>query len=45
MPITRLEKLKGRPRLNAATATLQIDRINTQSSSEPSWAPQTAATR
>ena len=44
-PSTRLEKLAGSWRLNAATATLQIDRIKIHSSSEPSCAPQSAATR
>ena len=43
-PSTRLEKLEGSWRLNAATATLQIDRIKIHSSSEPSCAPQSAAT-
>src|ERR1700734_494625 len=43
-PRTRLEKLKGSWRLKAATATLQIDRINIHRSSEPSCAPHKAAT-
>ena len=43
-PSTRLEKVSGSWRLNAATATLQIDRIRIHSSSEPSCAPQSAAT-
>ena len=44
-PSTRLEKVAGSWRLKAATATLQIDRIKIHSSSEPSCAPHTAATR
>ena len=44
-PSTRLAKLAGSWRLNAATATLQIDRIRIHSSSEPSCAPQSAAMR
>ena len=43
-PSTRLEKVNGSPRLKAATARLQIDRIRIHSSSEPSCAPHRAAT-
>src|ERR1022692_212175 len=44
-PSTRLAKVSGSWRLNAATAALQIDRIKIHSNSEPSCAPHTAATR
>ena len=44
-PSTRLEKLIGSCRLKAATARLQIDRIEIQSRSDPSCAPHSAATR
>jgi len=43
-PSTRLEKLCGSWRLKAATATLQMERISIHNSSDPSCAPQSAAT-
>ena len=44
-PSTRLEKVSGNCRLKAATARLQMDRIEIHRRSEPSCAPQSAAIR
>ncbi len=44
-PRMRAAMSSGRLRLNADTASIQIDSISTQSSSEPSWLPQVAAMR
>ena len=43
--MTRLAKLAGRLRLAMATASVQAASIHAHSSSEPSCAPQSAATR
>ena len=39
---TRATISSGKPRLNKATAVIQPERINTHSSNEPSWLPQSA---
>ena len=44
-PMTRLAKLAGRLRLAIATASVHAARIQAHNSSEPSCAPQSAATR
>ena len=44
-PSTRARNAGGRLEEPAATASVQLDSIRIQSSSEPSWAPHTAATR
>ncbi len=44
-PRMRATMSSGRLALKSETASIQVESIVTQSSSEPSWLPQVAATR